>query len=1122
MSTITLPNIRVGSDLQVRVRLKDGGVAIDWSTLQNIKACIYSDAQRALAGRCAFSIDEEDSTLLVCTYAANKPQYLGVNRIVISAKYMGETKTYDKPAFSFVRWTADQEGEQITIDDPDVDVEISVEDVSSSILQEAVDAAFSAADRANEAAEAAEHMVDIHTGPEGKSAYEVAVEEGYTGTEEEWLASLKGDTGETPDISIGTVTTVAPGTPASASMTGTPEEPVLNLSIPQGVVGATPNFTVGTVTTGEPGSSVIVTITGTPEAPVLNLTIPQGMQGNTGSSVEFPYELVNNLTTNDATKGLSAAQGVVLAGQVSQLEAKVTDVATQEISKAIYEETAVQPIKYELGNITIGATWAYSDSNTRVRTPQGFILHLFPGDVIGLTNYTNTRFYVGIQYIDGGYTGSAWQTQDYTIKREGYVCILVCNTVDTVQTSAEALGSLIKVIRNTTISKRVSTLEENNYTNVVGLADVLKNRYIKYSDGSIQTTGSPIWVYNIPARGIKKVKVFVTAADTVPAAISFYSSDVISSGTYISGVQIIGDTSGGHWFEANVPNNAVLICVTNHQSYVTNPYFLVDYLSKEVLGTEEKSIPEQGIGIVYGYQKADNYDGTFNPSYTNTSYFPLESFQSRIRLTPLYGIRINIKQVGVLTIVKATGVLTEDCVMTTIKAFTTTKTGWQVLLFDAPVILSESESLGIGVKTDTARLVIDSVYGGANAVHTYYLHYTQNIWTVYTQNLLIDVLGIPRNDADKVIALQKKDVFAGNNPFRFNGPFYAHLFINKIYQDSTNIVIPSESLEDIRVARRLGFDVIEANVHKTSDNKFVVIHGASGTFGYEVTDLNGDFTYADTAINSVSLDWIKANIRYRSDIPRYRTTIPTLEEFLSECRLQGMIPFAQANTAEIVELLDGIMGYGNYLAYNGTRALTSAPIVEYKSLTTKAEILERARSFGVPYIYAMGNVDSFTDEELADIVASLHKEGYMIATAYRSGMAALKCRKFGFDLIASTWEVNDFDDANLCTLSSGFDWGDFQINYGTIENDGLHLVVGQNIRPATIPSSVFLGKAQIQVTFVGELYIECGNDYATVTSDGKNPVVFSSYFINAAPTFYISGQGDGAVISDLVFKASKC
>lgn len=178
MSTITLPNIRVSSDLTIRLKLKDGGVAIDWSTLQNIRVSLYADDQRSMASRCNVSIDEEDSTILVCQYAANKMQYLGVNRVIVQCKYMGEVKTYDKPAFNFVRWTSDQEGEQITIDDPDVDVEISVEDISSSILQEAVDAAFSAADRANEAAEAAEHMVDIHTGPEGKSAYEVAVEEG--------------------------------------------------------------------------------------------------------------------------------------------------------------------------------------------------------------------------------------------------------------------------------------------------------------------------------------------------------------------------------------------------------------------------------------------------------------------------------------------------------------------------------------------------------------------------------------------------------------------------------------------------------------------------------------------------------------------------------------------------------------------------------------------------------------------------------------------------------------------------------------------------------------------------------------------------------------------------------
>lgn len=47
----------------------------------------------------------------------------------------------------------------------------------------------------------------------------------------------KGDTGATPDISIGTVTTGAPGTEASATMTGTSESPVLNLTIPQGNPG---------------------------------------------------------------------------------------------------------------------------------------------------------------------------------------------------------------------------------------------------------------------------------------------------------------------------------------------------------------------------------------------------------------------------------------------------------------------------------------------------------------------------------------------------------------------------------------------------------------------------------------------------------------------------------------------------------------------------------------------------------------------------------------------------------------------------------------------------------------------------------------------------------------------
>ena len=50
-------------------------------------------------------------------------------------------------------------------------------------------------------------------GKDGKSAYEIAVEKGYSGTEEQWINSLIGQPGETPYIGangnwfIGTVDT---------------------------------------------------------------------------------------------------------------------------------------------------------------------------------------------------------------------------------------------------------------------------------------------------------------------------------------------------------------------------------------------------------------------------------------------------------------------------------------------------------------------------------------------------------------------------------------------------------------------------------------------------------------------------------------------------------------------------------------------------------------------------------------------------------------------------------------------------------------------------------------------------------------------------------------------------
>lgn len=89
---------------------------------------------------------------------------------------------------------------------------------------------------------------------------------------------------------------------------------------------------------------------------------PQGPQGNTGSSVDYPYELVNNLTTDDPTKGLSAAQGKVLDGKISQLGQEVNG---NEF--ALFNEGKISP-KYVANSYVLRTNGTFTAYNGWTRT----------------------------------------------------------------------------------------------------------------------------------------------------------------------------------------------------------------------------------------------------------------------------------------------------------------------------------------------------------------------------------------------------------------------------------------------------------------------------------------------------------------------------------------------------------------------------------------------------------------------------------------------------------------------------------------------------------------------------------------------------------------------------------
>lgn len=361
----------------------------------------------------------------------------------------------------------------------------------------------------------------------------------------------------------------------------------------------------------------------------------------------------------------------------------------------------------------------------------------------------------------------------------------------------------------------------------------------------------------------------------------------------------------------------------------------------------------------------------------------------------------------------------------------------------------------------------------------------------------------------------------GSYPCRFK-PFYDHLFINTI--NGVDVIIPSESLFNIQISRRLGFNMIEANVHDTSDGHYIVMHGENNRFGQQVEHVDGVTDISNTLINSVTLAWIKENVRYKAIYPKYRVAPPSLEEFLYECRKNCMIPLATMPNADVAKILNDIMGKDNYVAYNGNRTLTSAPIFTWSSTaTTKEEILAICDAFGVPCMYNMLNPASFTDAEIKEIVDLLHEHGYWIGLAgcYETEATNQRLMALGFDFSASGWHINEFESGNLCNLSADIDYSDFTTN-GTVTNNLLTLTAGQTIEPnATLPT-VFLGGGSLHIRFKGKIKINMGSyiNNQEIESDGSQSLWFSTFFMRQIPTFSIEAVTSTEVLN-IDYKASK-
>ena len=150
-----IPNIRIGSDVTIHVTLADGGVKVSWADLEQVTARIYSELRRAVAGPCTVKVNAEDSYTLDVLYEAGRPQYTGIQRLIVSGIYRGVHKTYDAVVCNFVATTEEAVG-TIEVELADYTAEgtagITVMDIDTSVLEGAIRDAKAATVSANQAA----------------------------------------------------------------------------------------------------------------------------------------------------------------------------------------------------------------------------------------------------------------------------------------------------------------------------------------------------------------------------------------------------------------------------------------------------------------------------------------------------------------------------------------------------------------------------------------------------------------------------------------------------------------------------------------------------------------------------------------------------------------------------------------------------------------------------------------------------------------------------------------------------------------------------------------------------------------------------------------------------------
>lgn len=165
-------------------------------------------------------------------------------------------------------------------------------------------------------------------------------------------------------------------------------------------------------------------------------------------------------------------------------------------------------------------------------------------------------------------------------------------------------------------------------------------------------------------------------------------------------------------------------------------------------------------------------------------------------------------------------------------------------------------------------------------------------------------------------------------------------------------VAGENTIEALRLAKRVGFQCVEFDVRYTKDGKPVVIHDA--TINRTLRDFNGNKLKQSIYVKELTLTQIRTDYEVYTKNRKSKVIVPTFEEYLQACSYYKVIPFVEIKEADIskeqylylIDSLDTIIGSQNYV------------------ITSNNKVNDNIRAFGYQDITVMGILYQTTFEHI--------------------------------------------------------------------------------------------------------------------------------------------------------------